>query len=101
MLWNRWPDTHRNQWPNGVEYALTSIIVVDMKNKKAIDTGYKGSFPVVIDDYIAFISDPEFVNCSNSPFKKIKNYAIYAYDIKSKICKRIYESKGGLEFIID
>jgi len=21
MLWNRWPDTHRNQWPNGVEYA--------------------------------------------------------------------------------
>ena len=24
MLWNRWPDTHRNQWPNGVEYAKTA-----------------------------------------------------------------------------
>ena len=78
---------------------LTYLVLIDLVNKTRIETPYYGSFPEIKNDKIYFISDPELFTSKNKSFRKIKNYALYAYDIKNKQATLVKKFEGGIQFL--
>jgi hypothetical protein len=58
---------------------LTYLVVADLVTGKRIQTPFYGSFPVINDGRVLFVSDPSFVLGGDLSFRQIKEYALYAY----------------------
>ena len=66
--------------------SLTYIVVVDLAQKRRIQTPYHGSFPRVYGEHVIFVSDPAFVTAPDTAsFRQITQYAVYAYHIPTGV----------------
>ena len=74
-------DGHRAALTERNWNELTYLVVLDLVDEQRIATQLYGSFPAIYGDYVAFVSDPDFVRGGDLEFRQIAEFTVYAYHV--------------------